>query len=289
MNTFIQATVNGLLQGIIYASIAAGLSLTLGILGMINVAHSAIAILAAYLGWTLINLYGMDPISTILVVSLLFFVVGVLIERGLLRKLYGEEAWASLLVLFGLMIVIETAVNLVWTTTEKAIRLPFAAAVELGSLRLSTSRLIGGSIMLILIIAVHLFLTYGRVGRGMRAMAVNRDAASILGINTGRLSMILFGLGTALAAGGGIALGMIFPLTPQLHLEWLVLAMLIVVIGGLGGLRQTVIAGVVVALIETWSGLYISFKYVQVILYLLLITLLWFRREGLGGKEARSL
>jgi branched-chain amino acid transport system permease protein len=289
MTTFIQATINGVLQGIMYAAIASGLSLTLGVMGIINVAHSALAILAAYFGWTAINQIGLDPLTTMLVLGALFFVVGVIIERGLLRRLYKEEEWASLLVLFGLMIAIETVVNLVWTTTERAIELPFEVAVEIGSFRLSSARLFGGLIMLVAIVAVHLFLTYGRIGRGMRAMSVNRDAAEILGINTDRLSMILFGLGTALAAGGGLALGLVFPLTPQLHTQWLVLAILVVVIGGLGGLPQTMAAALAVALIETWTGLYISFRYVDVVLYVLLIALLWVRREGLAGVRGRAL
>jgi len=258
-------------------------------MGIINVAHSALAILAAYLAWTSINLVGVDLVTTMVIIVLLFLLLGVLIERGLLRRIYGEEAAASLLVLFGLMIAIETIANLVWTTTERAIRLPFPAAIEIAGFRFSNSRLIGGLTMLAAIIAVHLFLTRGRVGRGMRAMAVNRDAAEILGINTDRLSMILFGLGTALAAGGGIALGLIFPLTPQLHTQWLVLAILIVVIGGLGGLPQTLIAAVGVALIETWTGLYMSFRYVDVVLYGILIALLWIRREGLVGARERTL
>lgn len=289
MTTFVQATFNGLLQGIVYAAIAAGLSLTLGVMGIINVAHSALAILAAYLGWTAINQLGLDPVTTILALGVIFFVIGVVVERGLLRRLYAEEEWASLLVLFGLMIAIETIANLVWTTTERAITLPFPAALEIGAFRLSSSRLFGGLIMLAAIAAVHTFLTYGRIGRGMRAMAVNRQAAEILGINTDRLSMILFGLGTALAAGGGLALGLIYPLTPQLHTQWLILAILIVVIGGLGGLPQTVLAAVAVALIETWTGLYLSFRYVDVVLYGLLIALLWIRREGLAGVRERQL
>jgi branched-chain amino acid transport system permease protein len=289
MTTFIQATINGLLQGIVYAAIAAGLSLTLGVMGIINVAHSALALLAAYLGWTAINQLGLDPVSTILILGAVFFFVGVLIERGLLRRLYTEEAWSSLLVLFGLMISIETVANLVWTTTERAITLPFDAAIQVGDFRFSTARMFGGLIMLASIAAVHVFLTRGRIGRGMRAMAVNRDAAEMLGINTDRMSMILFGLGTALAAGGGLALGLIYPLTPQVHTQWLVLAILIVVIGGLGGLPQTLLAAVSVALIETWTGLYISFRYVDVVLYLLLIVLLWARREGLAGVKERSL
>jgi branched-chain amino acid transport system permease protein len=289
MTTFIQATINGLLQGIIYAAIAAGLSLTLGVMGIINVAHAALALLAAYLGWTSINLLGIDPFTSLVVIAVLFFLIGVLIERGLLRRLYDEEQWASLLVLFGLMIVIETVANLIWTTTERVITVPWPAALQMGAFRFSTTRIIGGVIMLAAIVAVHAFLTYGRVGRGMRAMAYNRDAAEILGINTHRLSMILFGLGVALAAGGGIALGMIFPLTPQLHTQWLILAILIVVVGGLGGLRQTVLAAVGVALVETWTGLYLSFRYVDVVLYVLLIALLWIRREGLAGSRERRL
>lgn len=289
MTTLVRALANGILLAMMYTAISAGLSLTLGVMGLVNVAHSAVAMLGAYVAWEMLQRFGVDPLIALVIVSVLFFFVGMLIERLLVRRVYNEPPVASLLSLFGLMIVIESAMILVWTTTEKALPVPYASAVEILGLRLSVARLVGGTVALAAVLAAHLFLRYSRTGRGIRAMASNRDAARMLGIDTDRLSMILFGIGTALAGAGGVAMAMVFTFIPQLHLSWLTLAILVVVIGGLGSIPRTMAAAIVIALVESLAGAYLPFEYVTVVLYGLLIATLWVRHEGLGQTEARTL
>jgi branched-chain amino acid transport system permease protein len=287
--TLVQGIANGVLLGLIYTAIAAGLSLTLGVMGLVNVAHSAIAILGAYIAWTLMRAIGMDPLVALVLVTAAFFFLGMLIERGLVRRVYDEPPAASLLSLFGLMIVLESSINLIWTTTERTLPITYPAALSVANVNLSFTRLVGGGLALVAVVGAHAFLRYSRTGRGIRAMAANRHAAQMLGINTNRLSMILFAIGTALAGTGGVAMGMVFPIAPHVHMHWLTLAILIVVAGGLGGIPRTMVAALAIALIETVTGLYLPFRYVMVVLYLLLILMLWVRTEGLLGGGARRL
>lgn len=289
MRTFLQATTSGLLLGLIYTAIAAGLSLTLGVMGIINVAHSAVAMLGAYLAWVLMRMAGVDPLVALALVTVAFVFLGMLIERSLVRRVYNEPASASLLSLFGLMIVIESIMILTWTTTERALPVPYPPAVEVAGLRVGFARMVGGLVALLAVIGAHLFLRYSRTGRGIRGMAANRDAAQILGIDTNKLSMVLFGIGTGLAGTGGVAMGMVFAFTPPLHLSWLTLAILIVVVGGLGSLPRTMLAAVGIALVEVLTGTYVSFRYVEVVLYGLLLAVLWVRTEGIAGGGARRL
>lgn len=289
MTTLTIALVNGVLLGMVYAAISAGLSLTLGVMGLVNVAHSAVAMLGAYIAWEMMQRTGMDPLVAFVVVLALSFVFGMVIERLLIRRVYDEPPVASLLSLFGLMIVLESAIILVWTTTERALPVDYPTAIEVLGLRISVARLVGGGVALVAILATHAFLKYSRTGRGIRAMASNRDAARMLGVDTDRLSMLLFGIGTALAGAGGVAMAMVFTFVPQLHLNWLTLAILVVVIGGLGSIPRTLVAALVIAVIESLAGAYLPFEYVPIVLYGLLIVTLWVRREGIAGSGARAL
>lgn len=289
MTTLTIALVNGVLLGMVYAAISAGLSLTLGVMGLVNVAHSAVAMLGAYIAWEMMQRTGMDPLVAFVVLLALSFVFGMVIERLLIRRVYDEPPVASLLSLFGLMIVLESAIILVWTTTERALPVDYPTAIEVLGLRISVARLVGGGVALVAILATHAFLKYSRTGRGIRAMASNRDAARMLGVDTDRLSMLLFGIGTALAGAGGVAMAMVFTFVPQLHLNWLTLAILVVVIGGLGSIPRTLVAALVIAVIESLAGAYLPFEYVPIVLYGLLIVTLWVRREGIAGSGARAL
>lgn len=289
MSTFVAAVSNGLLLGLVYAAISSGLSLTLGVMGLINVAHSAIAMLGAYVAWSTMRAWGVDPVVALAGVTIAFFFLGMLVERLMVRRVYDEPPEASLLSLFGLMIVLESALILIWTTTERALPVQYTAAIDLGFMRVGTARLVGGVAALVAILVAHFFLGHSRVGRGIRAMASNRDAARILGIDTERLSMLLFGIGTALAGTGGVAMGMIFPFTPGDHLKWLTLAILVVIVGGLGTLPRTMAAALAIGVIESLGGAYLPFQYVSIMLYGLLIVMLWVRREGLVGQAARTI
>lgn len=286
-----QVLLNGLMLGLIYAVIALGLSLTMGVLRIINVAHSTFVILGAYGGFVLLRSFQQDPVFAVLPLVVVFFGLGMVTERLVVRRVARSPQVAGLLALFGLMIVIESLMILVWTTDVRALTSPLYGGVTLSAagVRVSASRLLAAAMAVVALTGVHLFLTRTMVGKAIRAIAQNRDAASIMGINVARLISIVFGLGIAMAAIGGVAIGMIFPFTPQDHIRWLAWAFLIVVVGGLGGVKPTVLAGLLVGVVESFLGLLLPFRWVVVIIYLMLAVVLVARREGLAATRSRTI
>ncbi|MGH3666285.1 MAG: branched-chain amino acid ABC transporter permease, partial [Egibacteraceae bacterium] len=222
MSLLVQAAANGLLLGLIYTAMAVGLSLTMGVLGIVNVAHSAFLILGSLLTWQIVNSVGLDPLVAGLLVVPLFFAIGAGVERALIRRVSREAETTALLVLFGVMVVLETLGVIVWTTDTRVLKLGYLA----GSLRFWILSVPGGRVVAALlavaaVAALHFFLQRTMTGRSIRAMAQNPDAAALVGIKVPRLTTLVFGLGTALAALGGVSLALAFPFTPQQHIQWL--------------------------------------------------------------------
>ena len=284
-----QALINGVLLGLIYALMALGLSLTMGVMGIVNVAHSVFILLGAFTTYQLWESVGLDPLIAIPVVFALFFLVGMLVERFLIRRVAGETQNTGLLILFGVLVVIESVAILVWTTDTRVLSADYGPSILVGDWILGRSRLIAGVIALALILSVHVLLTRTRWGRGVRAMSQDRTAALLMGIDVARMSSIVFGIGTATAAVGGLGLAMVFPFTPQGHIRWLAWAFLVVVVGGLGSVRATLLAGLFVGLIETTSGVVLPFELVSTVVFAVLALALVLRGEGLAGVHRRTL
>jgi branched-chain amino acid transport system permease protein len=290
LNQFMQTLANGLLLGCVYAAFALGLSLVLGILGLVNVAHSAILILAALVYWQLVNGVGIDPLLAIPLVVAAFFLAGTALESTIVRRIEREPNTTALLVFFGTMVAIESIAVLVWTTDTRTVRPAYLDTVwRFGQIGVPVSRVVTAALTLVLLGGLHLFLTRTLTGAAIRGMAQNRDVAAMVGIRVRRLGIWVFAAGTALAAFGGTVLALVLPFSPQEHVRWLAWAFLIVIVGGLGSMRNTLLAGLLVGLVEAFVGVLLPFQYVYFVVYTLLVVALLARREGLGGSQARTI
>jgi branched-chain amino acid transport system permease protein len=290
IDEFSQTLANGLLLGCIYAAFALGLSLVLGILGLVNVAHSAIMILAALVYWELVNGAGFDPLLAIPIVVAAFFLAGTLLETTIVRRVAREADTTALLVFFGTMVAAESVAVLVWTTDTRNIRAAYLDTTwRLGGIGIPVTRVVAAALTLALLAGLHLFLTRTLTGAAIRGMAQNRDVAAMVGIRVQRLGLWVFAAGTALAAFGGAVLALVLPFSPQEHVRWLAWAFLIVIVGGLGSVRNTLLASLLVGLLEAFVGVLLPFKYVYFVVYALLAVALLARREGLGGTQARTI
>lgn len=286
----LQALINGLLMGLVYTLISVGLSLTLGVMNIVNVAHSTFIMLGSFLALELLQHFGLDPIVSAIVALPVFFLIGALVERVLISRVAQTSQTTGMLVLFGLLVIIESGAILAWTTDTQVLNTSYSnASLTLGSILISVPRLIAAGLALLLVALLEFFLQRTLYGKGIRALAQSRDAARMLGINTDWMSMIVFGLGTAAAGVGGVALAMIFPFDPQDHYQWLAWAFLVVVIGGLGNIRNTLLAGLLIGVIESLSGVFFPFQYVDLVVYLLLVLALLLRSQGLAGKQSRAI
>lgn len=281
---------DGVLLGLIYAIAGVGLSLVLGIMGVVNVAHSAFIMLGSFFAFELFRRLGIDPIISFFLAFPVFFGAGIVVYRVLITRVEKAPQTQGLVAMFGLMVLLENLGTIVWTTDTRVITVGYTnTSTLIGSVVLANVKLIAGVLALLLIAVFWAFLRFTLTGRAIRAMGQNRSAAMSVGVNVRQLSAVMFGLGIACAGSAGVALAMIFPFSPNTQILWLAWAFLVVILGGLGNVGNTLIAGLVVGLIQTASTAFIRFDYVYLVLYVLLAVILVVRREGLSCTVRRGI
>ncbi len=290
MNQFAVIVVDGVLLGLIYAIVGLGLSLVLGIMGIVNVAHSAFVMLGSFFAFELFRRLGVDPIVAFVAAFPVFFLLGAIVYRLIITRVERAAQTQSLVAMFGIMVLIENLSTIAWTTDTRVITVAYTnSSFVLGGVNLVHVRLIAAGLALVLIALFWAFLRFTLTGRAIRAMGQDRDAASTLGIDIRQLSAVMFGLGIACAGTAGVALAMVFPFAPNTQVQWLAWAFLVVILGGLGKVENTLAAGLVVGLIQTAATAFLPFDYVYLILYVLLAVILILRREGLSRAVRRSI
>jgi branched-chain amino acid transport system permease protein len=281
---------SGILLGMVYAVAALGLSLTMGIMGVVNVSHSAFVMLGSFLALELLERLGVDPIASFFIALPLFFAIGALVYQVIVRRVERAQQTQGLVALFGLMVLIESLGTMVWTTNTRVITSSYSNAhLTIAGATLASVSLIAGALALVLLAAFWVFLRYTLTGRAIRAMGQDRAAARSLGVDVGRLSTIMFGLGIASAGAAGVAIGMVFPFAPQTQIQWLAWAFLIVVLGGMGKVENTLAAALFVGLVQAIATSLLPFDYVYLMLYAGLAVVLVVRREGLVGANRRTI
>jgi branched-chain amino acid transport system permease protein len=281
---------DGLLLGLIYTITGLGLSLVLGVMGIVNVAHSAFVMLGSFLAFELFRRAGIDPVMAFFLALPVFFALGALVYRLIITRVERAAQTQGLVAMFGLMVLIENVGTIVWTTDTRVITASYTnASLNLGGVVLPQVRLIAGGLALLLVAVFWAFLRFTLTGRAIRAMSQNAEAARIVGIDTRKLSTVMFGLGIACAGAAGVALAMVFPFSPNTQVVWLAWAFLVVILGGLGSVENTLAAGIAVGLIQSVCTALMPFDYVYLVLYVLLAAILTVRREGLSRAARRNI
>jgi branched-chain amino acid transport system permease protein len=274
---------DGVLLGLIYTITGLGLSLVLGVMGIVNVAHSAFIMLGSFLAFELFR-------RLFFIAFPVFFVLGAVVYRTVITRVERAAQTQGLVAMFGLMVLIENLGTIAWTTDTRVITAAYTnSSFSIGGVVIAHVRLIAGLLALALVGLLWAFFRYTLTGRAIRAMGQDRDAAATLGINTRQLSAVMFGLGIACAGAAGVALAMVFPFSPNTQVQWLAWAFLVVILGGLGKVENTLAAGVAVGLIQTICTALMPFDYVYLVLYVLLAVILIVRREGLSGAVRRTI
>ena len=288
--TLIQQLVDGLTMGLVYVLLAAGLSVIFGVMHVINFAHGELAGLGAYFGVALLIQTGIGAtgfIVALLVAPLLVGVIGYAIERYTVQPLYGRNPLYHILLTFGLVLVINDSIYLVWGTGSFSLPRPEVLTGTVGITGLSVSAynlfmIVGGGIMALAVWAV---LEYTRYGLIIRAGSQDRQMVRNLGINIDRYYSLVFGMGAALAAFAGFVLAGNQQVHPELGMNIIIPAFVIVVLGGLGSFKGAVVGGLLVGILqETILRPYFPILEGMVI-FLLMIAILLLRPRGLFGTE----
>jgi branched-chain amino acid transport system permease protein len=275
---------NGVSLGLLFALIALGFMLIVGVMEVINLAHGSLFALGAYVAIFLLGLK-FPFYAAILLAPLLVALVGMALEVCM-RRTYGKDALYGLLLTFGAALVIEEMIRLVWGSGEKQLVVPpeLSGAMLVGGLIYAKYRLYASLAAVGLILSLWLFLEKTPYGAMIKAGAHDSEMVRALGINLTRLRLFVFALGTALAAVAGIVLAPIWGVRPHMGVDAVVPAFLIIVLGGVGSFWGAVLAGIMVGIVVGVTGAYAS-EWSLLSMYLLLIALVTFRARGLFGKK----
>ncbi len=280
----LQSMVSGLLMGGIFALFGVGFSLTWGVMRVINIAHAAFGILASYIAYWGLTLYGVDPILSLVLSLPLLFLAGLLVHRFLVQPITRSRdiIVASMVLTFGLAIVLENLMLYAWSPDERLITTPYSSqAIFLGEIIIKVSNLVGFILSIIGIIAIYLFLYRTRTGKAVRATWQDPEGAALQGINLRRVSMIAFGLAIASAGAGGVAMAYMYSFNPPAHNLWLIFLFLVVIVGGVGSVLGSAFAGLLIGLITGLSGAFLPMEWMNVFLFGLLMVTLLIKPEGL--------
>jgi branched-chain amino acid transport system permease protein len=290
-------TINGLIIGVFYALMAVGLSLIFGILKIVNFAHGEFYTVGAY-AYTLVALaLGVPPWLALPFAFLVGIGLGLVVERLLMRPLYsGYASWSvmkdeyAVIVTFGLSLLLINLIDkIVGPYAYKGPPLIDITRIALGPVLISGHRLVAAIIGIGVIVTVALVVRYSYWGRLIQAVAQNRLGASLAGVDPARASAIVFALAGGLAAVSGALLANIFNPTPDVGVFPAVKSYVIVVLGGMGSLPGAIIAALILGVLESFGGVYVSYQYRDTFGLVILILVLLFRPQGLFGERSREV
>ena len=285
-----QQLILGLLVGGLYGLAAAGLSLTFGVLRVLNVSHGELLMLGGYGSFWFFTLWQIDPFLSLLGVGPAMFLLGVLLYWALFQfvvKAHEEiRIRNSLLIGFGLTLVLHALAIRLWTGDERAVTTAYAGAVvRVGTFAIPLVRLTSLLLAFAILTVLHLFLAKARWGRAIRATAEDWEAAALMGIPVGRTYLLTFALGTALAGIAGSLVSVSYSISPSIGLEWTLKALIVVVLAGLGSLFGSFAGGILLGLAEATSVVFLGGPYREVVGLVLFLIILLVRPEGLFGEH----
>jgi branched-chain amino acid transport system permease protein len=278
-----QVVLSGILLGGVYALISIGLTLIFGVLRVVNFAHGEFLMIAMYASFWLFRLYGLDPYASILLVMALLFLVGLVTEFLVIRPILNVSASMQIAATVGLSILLQNLALLTMTANYRSVETPLSKAVlSIGPLVLGVSRLLAFLVALAITGIVFLFLQRTYVGKAIRCTAQDRTAALLMGINIDRVYLVTFAIGSALVGVAGALLMPLYPVFPTVGAYFVLVAFVVVVLGGLGNLTGALLGGFIIGLVEAFSGFYVP-ELKEAVYFVVFIIVLLIRPTGLFG------
>jgi len=281
--TTAQAALSGVLVGGLYAMMAFGVSLTWGMLKVINLAHFGLILIGAYLTYQTTTSWDLDPLLTIVVTAPVLFVAGALLQWAYDRLAISELN--SLLVSFGLLVIIIQAASIIWTEDFRRMSAdvnPYATeSVSIGEFIFPTPTLVAFAVAVVLAAVIQLTLRRTFVGRALRAFAEDRTVAAAFGIDHRRLGVLLAGVAGASAAVAGLLWSLSNAITPSTPYEWFGIVFAVVILGGVGNVAGTLIAGVLVGMLSSVASIVWSPAAAPLAVFSAIVVALLVRPHGL--------
>ena len=282
MSFALQIVANGILLGFLYSLMAIAFSLIWGVTNIINLAHGAMIIMGAYTTWSL-SRAGVDPFLALPVCAILLFLFGFVVQRFLLERFSRTSLMMTLILTFGLNMVLINLFLAGFSADFRSIQTPFrASTLQLGEIRLPYMRLIACALALLLTAALYFFMNRGRIGLAIRAIAQNPPAAVTLGMDPRRLQAVAFGIGAGLAGIAGGLMGMIYAFAPNTGDSLTIKSFVVVVLGGLGSIHGVIAGGMLLGISENVVSAWAP-GYRDAVSFALLLLVLLLRPAGILG------
>ena len=283
MNDLVNVLIVGILLGGIYSLVSIGLNLIFGVIRIVNFAQGEFVMLGMYAAFAAFSFLHLNPYLAAFIVCPVLFLFGILVQRFILQPLQNEPMM-QVFATFGLLILLQNVVLAITGGASLSVRIDLASVTfPLGTMQVSVVRLIALVASTLVAIGLQLFLNHTLQGKAIRAVAQDRRAARLVGIDVERTYMITFGIGTALTGLAGALLAPIYTLQPQIGGNFIVAAFAVVVLGGLGSVLGAYIGGFIVGITEAFAGFYLDPSLKHAVWFMVFIVMLIIRPSGMFG------
>jgi branched-chain amino acid transport system permease protein len=285
MTVFLQSVLSGILVGGVYALIGIGLTIIFGVMRVINFAHGELLMLGMYATWLIFTNLGLDPFVSIVLVAPLLFLWGAFLQKVFINRVLDALPQNQILLTIGLGLVMSNTVMLKYTSNYQILTTSYSSSsFDLGGISVSQPLLVSFLITVAITAGLYLFLLKTDTGQAIRATAQDRDAAQLMGINVQRMSVLAFGIGSALAGTAGALISPTYYIFPQVGSTFTLKAFVIVVLGGMGSVVGATLGGVIIGVTESLAAVYVASGLKELVVFALFLALLLFKPAGLLGK-----
>ncbi len=282
MTTLINVGINGMLMGLIYGLMALGLSVIFGVIRVVNFAHGEMVVLGVYGAIIFFTAFGLDPILSIPLLSLIMFSFGYALQRGLVNRLLEKPEHVQFIVLAAVALILVNLQLMIFGPEARAVTVSYSLETfEFGDLLIDKVRVYTAFVALMVALALFAFFKYSLTGKMIRACADNLLGAKVVGLNYKHLYAVSFGVGSVCVAIAGSLLSLLFNVTPHLAPELTLLSFVIVIIGGLGSMGGALFGGLLIGVVQSYAGYFTQPSLKALFSFLLLIIVLMFRPQGL--------
>ena len=283
---YAQALINGVLLGATYGLMALGLSLIFGVLKIINFAHGTLMVVGMYTSYWLFTLLGADPYLSLLPAAAFLFLVGFILQRYILNPIMEAPEEMSFLTTLGLGLIIQNLILMAFGPDLHTIDTSYKlSSLAIGDLTIDVSKLLAFGASLIVTGIFFSFLQWSETGRAIRAASDNREAATLMGIDTKKIYCVAFAIGAATTGAAGACFSTFIPTSQDVGMLFTLTSFVIVIAGGVGTYHGTLIGGFVIGIVEDLGAVMLSGSMKQVVSFCLLVVILLLRPQGLFGRE----
>lgn len=288
IETLAQAVINGLLIGGIYALVSIGVTLIFGVVKIVNFAQGEFVMIGMYISFFAATQLGLDPLVSLAISMPTLFVVGVLIQHFLIRRVLGENDMPQIFLTFALSLLVLNVSLMLFTANYRTVHTAYSDAVlAVGPLTVPVAKLIAFVVAMVLTAALWLFLRVTDLGKAMRAASQNREVAMLMGINPNRVFAVALGIALALAGAAGSLLMPFYPAYPMVGQVFVLMAFVAVVLGTLGNVVGALVASLLMGVAESLGVQFVGADSGLIVVFVLLLLTLAFRPSGLGARITR--